>query len=69
MMLVEIIAEIAIGFLIWVWWVIKFPGFVGHGFCAGLRGMIPCARRQRSERRRAFSRRSSGVCFGMMILG
>jgi hypothetical protein len=32
-----------------------------HGRCAGRLGMIPCARRQRSERNRAFSRRSSVV--------
>ena len=34
-----------------------------HGFCAGFLGPIPCARRQRSERRRACSRRCSSVCF------
>jgi hypothetical protein len=27
-----------------------------HGLCAGLRGPIPCARRQRSQRRRLRSR-------------
>lgn len=34
-----------------------------HGCLAGRLGPIPCARRQRSERKRAFSRRSSSVCF------
>jgi hypothetical protein len=32
-----------------------------HGRCAGRLGMIPCARRQRSERSRALSRRSATV--------
>jgi hypothetical protein len=32
-----------------------------HGRCAGRRGMMPCARRQRSARRRARSRRSAAV--------
>ena len=32
-----------------------------HGRSAGFLGPIPCARRQRRERSRAFSRRSSGV--------
>jgi hypothetical protein len=32
-----------------------------HGLCAGRLGMMPCARRQRSERKRARSRFSAGV--------
>jgi Family of unknown function (DUF5681) len=32
-----------------------------HGRCAGFLGIIPCARRQRSERKRAFSRLSAAV--------
>jgi hypothetical protein len=32
-----------------------------HGLCAGFLGPMPCARRQRSERRRARSRRPSWV--------
>jgi hypothetical protein len=32
-----------------------------QGLCAGLRGPMPCARRQRKERRRLRSRRCSGV--------
>jgi hypothetical protein len=34
-----------------------------HGCFAGRLGPIPCARRQRSERKRFFSRRSASVCF------
>jgi hypothetical protein len=34
-----------------------------HGCLAGRLGPMPCARRQRSERKRAFSRRSASVCF------
>jgi hypothetical protein len=32
-----------------------------HGLCAGFLGPMPCARRQRKERRQARSRRCSGV--------
>jgi hypothetical protein len=39
---------------------LEFPS-ASHGRCAGRLGMIPCARRQRSERRRARSRFSAGV--------
>ena len=35
-----------------------------HGCFAGRRGPIPCALRQRSERKRAFSRRSESVIMG-----
>jgi hypothetical protein len=37
------------------------------GALRGLRGPIPCARRQRSDRRRARSRRSSGVCLALVM--
>ena len=35
-----------------------------HGRCAGRLGRIPCALRQRSERKRAFSRRSASIIVG-----
>jgi hypothetical protein len=40
-----------------------------HGLCAGLRGIMPCARRQRRARRRLRARRSSGVKWGSAISG
>jgi hypothetical protein len=38
-----------------------------HGRCAGRLGPMPCARRQRSERKRAFSRRSASVSFAVLL--
>jgi hypothetical protein len=40
-----------------------------HGRCTGLRGPMPCARRQRSDRRRAFSRRSAAVMGPLRLFG
>ena len=38
-----------------------------HGRCAGRRGPIPCARRQRSLRKRLRSRRSAGVIMHLYL--
>ena len=40
-----------------------------YGCFAGRRGPMPCALRQRSERKRAFSRRSASVIAGPLCLG
>jgi hypothetical protein len=42
-------------------WVERETPKASHGRSAGLRGPMPCARRQRSERRRFASRRSVAV--------
>jgi hypothetical protein len=43
--------------------VLRLMPSASQGRCAGRRGPMPCARRQRSERKRFFSRRSASVCF------